>query len=93
MHLKVSKYQVSVLGQASLPEVYAIHQWLQLNFVHNACFKIGLGICLKEKNSPLSYPKLSNMNSLAVPELTYHRGVGRSGIALGNGSAIDAKVS
>ena len=48
-----------------------------------------------EKLSPLSYSKLSNINSLAVPK----RGsdlppsVGRSGSALGNESAIDARVS
>ena len=43
-----TKYQVFVLGQAFLPEgfhneAYAIHQWLQLNFVHNAWYQMRLG--------------------------------------------------
>ena len=90
-----------MLGHASLPEgfhneVYTIHQWLQLNFVHNAWFEIWLGHVLQEKKSPLSYPKLSNIiNSLAVPKQgsDLPPSVGRSGSALANGSAIDAKVS
>ena len=79
-----------MLGQASLPEgfhneVYAIHQWLQLNFVHNAWLKVWLENILYEKR----------INSLAVPKCgsDLPPSVGRSVGALGNGSAIDAKVS
>ena len=64
--------------------------------MHTAWFEIWIGHIFYEKSSPLSRSKLSNMiNSLAVLK----RGsdlppsVGRSGSALGNGSAIDAKVS
>jgi len=97
MHLKDTQYQVYVLGQASLPAGFLTRGVCNTSTAAtelraSKCF----GHIFKKKLLPLSYPNRSNTNPLAVPKRggsDLSPSVGRSGSALGNGSAIDAKVS